>query len=55
MVLRLHHLEWYPKGGDFYQVTIKPSETVVEVGPNADVQIAYQNLTKGRKTHRTTW
>jgi len=38
-----------PKGGELYLVTMKPWETVVEVGSSPDVQIELSNLGIGAK------
>lgn len=42
-----------PKDGELWQWRVKPGETLVEARRSADVQIAFQTLLKGRKTHRT--
>jgi len=41
--------QWDPKVGDLYQATMKPWETVVEVGSSPDVQIALSQLGIGAK------
>lgn len=43
-----------PKGGDLYEVRVKPAERLVEARSNVDVQITCLSFVKGRKTHRTT-